>query len=143
MTRWARARIGMATRVCGWSDAAREQAARSESGLEIDFDGPEAIIGARKEPIMSATLPSEAITFAPVEPLLERLQARGIRIPRLDEISDYLARHPDVIELTVEVCEMARREFEGIAGLSLELYIDPEIDDPHLTLYVQRDTFDQ
>lgn len=92
---------------------------------------------------MSATLTTEATTFAPVEPLLEKLRARGIKIPRPDEMRDYLTHYPDVIDLTAKVCEMTRMEFEGIAELSLELYIDPEIDDPHLVLYVQQDTFDQ
>jgi len=58
-------------------------------------------------------------------------------------VRDYLERYPDVIGLTEKVCEMARVEFAGSAELSLELYIDPEIDDPHLTLYVQQGAFDQ
>jgi len=92
---------------------------------------------------MSAPLTTEVTTSATIESLLQRLQARGIKIPRADEVRDYLTRYPDVIGLTEKVCNLARAEFAGRAELSLELYIDPEIDDPHLTLYVQQNTFDQ
>lgn len=92
---------------------------------------------------MSAILVDETTTPAMVEPLLESLRARGIKIPRPDEVRDYLLRYPDVIELTEKVCEMTRAEFDGSAELSLEFYVDPEIDDPHLTLYVQQESYDQ
>jgi len=92
---------------------------------------------------MSATLTAETTASGHVEPLLERLLGRGIKIPRPDEVRDYLERYPDVIGLTEKVCNLARVEFAGNAELSLELYIDPEIDDPHLTLYVQQETYDQ
>ncbi len=91
---------------------------------------------------MSATLTTEAITSAPVEPLLERLRARGIRIPRPDEVSDYLIRYPDVIGVTEKACDLTRSEFAGRAELSLELYRDPEIYDPHLILYIRQEKYD-
>ncbi len=92
---------------------------------------------------MSAVLTTEAIEAVLVEPLLESLRARGIRIPRPAEVSDYLTHYPDVIELAEKVCELTREEFDGSAELSLELYRDPEIDDQYLTLYVRPDVWDQ
>jgi hypothetical protein len=92
---------------------------------------------------MSATLTAEVITSVPVEPLLESLRAQGIKVPRPDEVRDYLLRYPDVIGLTEKVCGMTRAEFDESAELSLELYRDPEIDDQHLVLYVRQDHYDQ
>jgi len=92
---------------------------------------------------MSATLIAETIDILPVEPLLERLRAQSIRIPRPGGVHDYLTRYPDILSLTRKVCELASAEFAGKATLSLELYVDPEIDDPHLTLYARQDPYDQ
>lgn len=91
---------------------------------------------------MSATLVAEAADAKAVESLLEELRAQGIRIPRPAEVRDYLLRYPDMLALTRQICERARAEFAAKATLSLELYIDPEIDDPHLVLYVRREPYD-
>lgn len=91
---------------------------------------------------MSATLIAEAITTQPVEPLLPQLRAAGIRIPRPAEVRDYLTRYPDLVALTRKVCALASAEFAGKAALSLELYVDPEIDDRYLTIYVRRESYD-
>ena len=92
---------------------------------------------------MSAILIAETITTSSVESLLEELCAQGIRIPRPAEVRDYLTRYPDMLSLTRKVCELASEEFAGKTTLSLELYVDPEIDDPHLTLYVRQTPYDQ
>lgn len=91
---------------------------------------------------MSATLTSEATTFAPIEPLLESLGARGIKIPQPEEVRDYLTRFPDVIGVTEKACDLTHSEFAGRAELSLELYRDPEIYDPHLILYIRQEKYD-
>src|SRR5574341_1900533 len=91
---------------------------------------------------MSATLITETITALPVEPLLEQLRAQGIRIPRPAEVRDYLTRYPDVVAVAGKASELASAEFAGRAELSLELYVDPEIDDRYLTLYVRQNTYD-
>lgn len=91
---------------------------------------------------MSATLVAEAVDAKAVETLLEELRAQGIRIPRPAEVRDYLLGYPDMLALTYQVCERARTEFVGTAALSLEFYVDPEIDDPHLVLYVRREPYD-
>ncbi|MCI0665687.1 MAG: hypothetical protein L0220_31920 [Acidobacteria bacterium] len=91
---------------------------------------------------MSATLTSEATTYAPVEPLLKRLRERGIIIPEPDEVRGYLTRYPDAIGVTEKACDLTRSEFAGRAELSLELYRDPEIYDPHLVLYIRQEKYD-
>ncbi len=92
--------------------------------------------------MMSATLIAETIETLPVEPLMEQLRAQGIRIPRPAEVRDYLTRYPDVVAVTSKACELVSAEFAGQAELSLELYVDPEIDDRYLTLYVRQNTYD-
>jgi len=57
---------------------------------------------------MSATLTTETTASATIEPLLQRLRARGIKIPRLGEARDYLADYPDVIEFAAKARKMAR-----------------------------------
>ncbi len=91
---------------------------------------------------MSATFITETIAALPIEPTLERLCAQGIRIPRPAEVRDYLTHYPDVIAVAGKACEAASALFAGQAELSLELYVDPEIDDRYLTLYVRQNTYD-
>jgi hypothetical protein len=91
---------------------------------------------------MSATLIAEITAALPVEPLLEQLRAQGIRIPRPAEVRDYLTRYPDVMASIRNASEVAVREFAGKAVLSLELYVDPEIDDRYLALYVRQEKND-
>lgn len=88
---------------------------------------------------MSATLIAEPVALPPVESLLAQLRALGIRVPRPAEVRDYLPRYPDVIASIRSASEVAVREFAGKAVLSLELYVDPEIDDRYLTLYVRQE----
>lgn len=83
---------------------------------------------------MAAVLLAEPATVA--EPLLERLRLLGVRVPRPAEVRDYVKQFPDVVPVARQACDAAVDEFAGKASLSLELYLDPEIDDPHLTLYV-------
>jgi hypothetical protein len=76
------------------------------------------------------------------ESLLERLRLTGICVPRSAEVRDYVRQYPDIINVVHRACDAAAAEFAGNAALSLELYVDPEIDDPHLMLYVRPEPFD-
>ena len=87
---------------------------------------------------MAAVLLAEPVVATPVESLLEQLRRNGIRLPRPAEVRDYLLRYPDVISSIRNACQMTIAEFAGEAVLSLELYVDPEIDDRYLTLYVRQ-----
>jgi hypothetical protein len=76
------------------------------------------------------------------ETLLEWLRLADIRVPRLAEVRDYLKRFPDVVPAVRHIGDLAVAEFADKAELSLEIYVDPEIDDPHLRLYVRQEPFD-
>ena len=91
---------------------------------------------------MSAVLVAEPEVETTVEPLFERLRLNGIRIPRPAEALDYLKQFPDIIPVVNHACELTVAEFAGKATLSLEVYVDPEIDDDHLMLYVQMGGYD-
>lgn len=79
-------------------------------------------------------------TVAPVLPsvdaLLREVRAMRIRVPRLVEVSDYVKQFPAILPVVQQACELAEAEFGGTATLSLELHVDPEIDDRYLALYV-------
>ena len=87
-------------------------------------------------------LETVAPVAAPIDALLSELRADSIRISRLPEVRVYLEQFPDLIPIARHVCDLTLSEFDGKAELSLEVYVDPEIDDPHLTLYVQNDGYD-
>jgi hypothetical protein len=88
---------------------------------------------------MSATLTAEAVDAQAVESLMEQLRAEGIRIPRPAEVRDYLLRYPAVIASVRNASAVAVPTFAGKAVLSLELYVDPEIDDRYLALYARQE----
>lgn len=79
---------------------------------------------------------------AAIESLLERLRLSGIRIPRPAEVRDYVKRFPDILPVMRHACELTVAEFATNAALSLELYVDPEIDDRYLTLYVRQASYE-
>ncbi len=91
---------------------------------------------------MSATLVAEAVSTVPAELLLEQLRVAGIWIPRLAEVRDYLKQFPDLVQVIRKGCELTIAEFAANAALSLELYVDPEIDDRYLTLYVRQVSYE-
>lgn len=87
-------------------------------------------------------LETAAPVAAPIDVLLSELRADRIRIPRLPEVRVYLEQFPDLIPAVCHVCDVTLSEFDGKAELSLEVYVDPEIDDPHLMLYVRQESFE-
>jgi hypothetical protein len=91
---------------------------------------------------MSATLVAEAVDAKAIESLLDELRAQDIRIPRPAEVRDYLLRYPDVIASVRNASAVAVPTFAAKAILSLELYIDSEIDDRYLVLYVRQEKYE-
>ncbi|HLI48539.1 MAG TPA: hypothetical protein VKV18_07640 [Chthonomonas sp.] len=57
----------------------------------------------------------------------------NFRIPRLDEVEDYLLRFPEMIEVTREVARIAHERLPE-AQLWLEINPDPEIEDEYLVI---------
>lgn len=88
---------------------------------------------------MSAVLLAEPVVAVPVDALLREVRAMGIRVPRPAEVRVYLEQFPDLLPVVRHVCELTLSEFEAKAELSLEVYVDREIDDPHLMLYVRQE----
>jgi len=64
-------------------------------------------------------------------------------VPQPAEVRDYLLRYPDMTDLLLSVCKMARERFGAPTQLSLEVYHDPEIEDEYLTLYVRQENYDE
>lgn len=79
---------------------------------------------------------------AQIETLLSQI-ALKVTIPHPDEARDYLLRHPDVMIILRRVCDAAWTRFGTNSQLSLEVYLDPEIEDEHLTLYVRQENYDE
>ena len=71
-----------------------------------------------------------------VDAWLQQLRATGIGLPRPAEVRDYVKQFPDIVPVVRQACALAVAEFAGKAGLSLELHVDPEIDDRYLALYI-------
>lgn len=78
-----------------------------------------------------------------IEEMFSSLSLRGIRIPDVAEVRDYLLRYPDMTDVVALVCDLASEHFGAGTQLSLELYHDPEIDDEYLTLYVRQERYEQ
>lgn len=89
--------------------------------------------------LLETAAPDVALPVAlSVDALMDKLRALDIRIPRPAEVRDYLLRYPDVISSIRNASQMAVAEFTDNEVLSLELYVDPEIDDRYLTLYIRQ-----
>jgi hypothetical protein len=78
---------------------------------------------------------------ASIEESLRALRTAGIRIPQPDKVRGYLRQHGDMLALVRRACTIALEHVGGEAQLSLELYIDPEIDDRYLALYVRYEQY--
>lgn len=76
-----------------------------------------------------------------IEEVFSLLFSRGIRIPNLGEVRDYLLRYPGMTDVVALVCDLASEHFGAGTQLSLEVYHDPEIEDEYLTLYVRQDRY--
>ena len=76
-----------------------------------------------------------------VESALACLRSARVKIPDPSAIRGYLHRFPDMIDLVHRVCDLAGEQFSSDAELALELYRDPEFEDPYLSLYVRSDHY--
>ena len=72
-----------------------------------------------------------------VNKLIERLaQDPRVRVKNTDEVKKYLMKFSDIVDLVPKVVNVAKKHFPE-AQLVLDLYLDPEIDDQYLVLYVR------
>jgi hypothetical protein len=63
-------------------------------------------------------------------------------IPDTPAVLAYLRAQSGLEDLVGSVCREVRQRFGAGATLSLEVYRDPEVDDPYVVLYVRPTTYD-
>lgn len=72
----------------------------------------------------------------------ERFRKLGVRVPAPDEVWQYLEEHPNFIEITRDLVELAAERLLD-AVLSLEISRDPEGDEEHVVLYARFNNYDE
>jgi hypothetical protein len=77
-----------------------------------------------------------------IKSVLEQVLRIGVRIPHPESVADYLQQHPDLLALLVPIASTIVHSLPD-ATLSLELYVDPEVDDKYLTIYARFDQYDE
>jgi hypothetical protein len=70
--------------------------------------------------------------------VLIELHRSHIGIAHPSAVRDYLLHYPDMADLVPIFCDIVREQLGVRTQLSLEVYIDPEIDDTYLILYARR-----
>lgn len=61
------------------------------------------------------------------------LQDAPIVVPQPAAVQDYLARHPDMVDIVAQMGHGLQHEFGDTMQIALEFYTDPEADDEYLT----------
>lgn len=74
--------------------------------------------------------------------VLDQLATHDILLAQRDDLEAYIAMHPELAGLLNDMCKKIRATFGPAAELSLERYIDPEIDDQYLTLYIRQGAYE-
>jgi hypothetical protein len=90
----------------------------------------------------SPSRPAAAAEDAEMNAWLGRIKRCGVIVRGLAEVRDYLAQHPQMAPLAVRVCGLAKEMLAPGTELTLEVYHDPEIYDPHLVMYARQDVYD-
>ena len=72
----------------------------------------------------------------------QRLEATGIEVQDSTNVNLYFAQHPEMLHITLAVYETAKSMFSVSTRFSLMVYVDPEINDRYLTLYVRQQSYD-
>lgn len=72
---------------------------------------------------------------------LKAAVCRGVSIPEPAEVAAYLQQHPQLAGNLLEYLDLAAQAGAPGAGLSLELYRDPEIDEEHLVVYIRQQNY--
>ena len=75
------------------------------------------------------------------ESVLRDLREQGVRVQRPWGILEYLSQYPGLIDVVPKAVEAARAHFPE-AQLVMDLYLDPEIEDRYLVLYVRLKAYD-
>ena len=90
---------------------------------------------------MSVILQRDPGRPATVAELLATLAPLRVLQPRPEEVGAYLEPYPELARILPAIASRIRTAFGEEAELSLEAYVDPEIDDHYLTLYVRQPAY--
>lgn len=93
-------------------------------------------IGVLTQRAMTSPLPHEQLAPS-VDAAFRQLGNLSVRIRGQDAVRAYFTDHPDLIQSTIVVASLARTVVPASARISLELYVDPEIEDRYLLLNVR------
>lgn len=72
-----------------------------------------------------------------IETTFQQLAELSVSMEDCDAVREYLEAHSDLIASMVPVASLARTRFPPSARITLELYVDPEIDDRYLAILVR------
>jgi len=70
------------------------------------------------------------------------LRQWAVVVPDEAGVQAYLAAYTPLAQDLSRICGHVREQFGEAVELSLELYVDPEIADTYLTLYVRQEQYD-
>lgn len=70
------------------------------------------------------------------------LRQWSVFVPDETRVRTYLAAHPGLAHDLPRICAHVRERLGEAVELSLELYVDPEIADTYLTLYVRQHRYE-
>ena len=93
-----------------------------------------------RNPTAVSASPKAAVNTI-VENSLRQLGASDVQLPQLSEIRDYLIHHPELADIVLHAARAARETIGGQAQLSLEMYLDPEVEDSYPTLCIRKDEY--
>lgn len=79
--------------------------------------------------------------FREIDMAIADISTKGIRIPEIPKLKNYLSNFPDLIEILSAVCNLTRERFPHNAQLSLEIDRDIQGND-ELILYVRQDHYE-
>ncbi|HLG29088.1 MAG TPA: hypothetical protein VI387_02660 [Candidatus Brocadiales bacterium] len=78
-----------------------------------------------------------------IEKTLFQLYLLKVRLPRPEEVRNYLKHYNDLVDLILPICNTTRQKFGSHAHLDLEVYHDPEIEDEYIVIYVRQENYDE
>jgi len=79
---------------------------------------------------------------AEVDKTLAGLKLLNVKVHKLRQVRDYLIQDYPLTNNLAKICNAITHKFHQRADLTIELYIDPEIEDQYLTLYVRQFEYD-
>ena len=95
-----------------------------------------------RTPVHANAVPTPAAPASPGAPLGPTLAPYHVEIPKPLEVQEYLKDNADLADLLPAIYQRVREEVGEQAELSVEVYGDPETDDPYLTLYVRQAVYE-